>query len=162
MCMAGMGETCNHVATTMYGVGAAVRVGLTNYACTNNANEWQPNQKTIESKKIKDLDFRREDFSQRKKKRPLVASPKKKFDPLKDCDLKPLSIKDFAETINKVSPQGILHTAVPKPKVDFVRELMSTKTVKPKKVLSISDVMNMSKSMSVFKENLSVFPKENT
>ena len=40
MCMAGMGETCNHVATTMYGVGAAVRVGLTNYACTNNANEW--------------------------------------------------------------------------------------------------------------------------
>ena len=73
-----------------------------------------------------------------------------------------MSIKDFAETINKVSPQGILHTAVPKPKVDFVRELMSTKTVKPKKVLSISDVMNMSKSMSVFKENLSVFPKENT
>ena len=101
-------------------------------------------------------------FQPEKKKRPLVASPKKKFDPLKDCDLKPLSIKDFAETINKVSPQGILHTAVPKPKVDFVRELMSTKTVKPKKVLSISDVMNMSKSMSVFKENLSVFPKENT
>ena len=72
-----------------------------------------------------------------------------------------MSIKDFAETINKVSPQSILHTAVPKPKVDFVRELISAKPINPKKVLSISDIMNMSKSMSVFNENLRVFPKEN-
>ena len=70
-------------------------------------------------------------------------------------------MKDFAEAINKVSPQSILHTAVPKPKVDFVRELISTKIVQPKKVLSISDVINMSKNMSDFKENLSVFTKEN-
>ena len=76
-------------------------------------------------------------------------------------DLKPLSIKDFAKTINKVSPQSILHTAVPKPKVDFVRELISTKIVQHKKVLGISDVINMSKNMSDFKENLSVFTKEN-
>ena len=79
------------------------------------------------------------------------------FDPLKNCDLKPLSIKDFPEAINKVSPQSILHTALPKPKVDFVGELISTKVVQPKKVLSISDVINMSKNMSDFKENLSVF-----
>ena len=70
-------------------------------------------------------------------------------------------MKDFAEAISKVSPQSILHTAVPKPKVDFVRELISTKIVQPKKVLSISDVINMSKNMSDFKENLSVFTKEN-
>ena len=79
------------------------------------------------------------------------------FDQLKNCDLKPLSIKDFAEAISKVSPQSILHTAVPKPKVDFVRELISTKVVQPKKVFSISDVINMSKNMSDFKENLSLF-----
>ena len=161
-CMAGMGETCNHVAAAMYRVEASVRIGLTNPACTSNANEWLPNRKTIELKKIKDLDFSRHGFGQRgTKKRPLVASPKKRFDPLKNCDLKLLSIKDFAEAINKVSPQSMLHTAVTKPKVDFVRELISQKIVQPKKVLSISDVINMSKNVSKFKENLSVFTKEN-
>ena len=50
-------------------------------------------------------------------------------------------MKDFAEAINKVSSQSILHTAVPKPKVDFVRELISTKIVQPKKVHSVSDVI---------------------
>ena len=39
---------------------------------------------------------------------------------------------DFAEAINKVSPQSIVHTAVPKSKVDFVREHISTKIVQPK------------------------------
>ena len=90
----------------MYHVEIAVRIGLTNPASTSNANEWLPNQKTIEPKKIKDLDFSQEDFGSRGKKRPLIASPKKRFDPLKNCDLKTLSIKDFAE----VSPQSILHT----------------------------------------------------
>ena len=47
-------------------------------------------------------------------------------------------MKDLAGAINKVSPQSILHTAVPKPKVDFVRELISTKIIQLKKVLSIS------------------------
>ena len=45
--------------------------------------------------------------------------------------------------------------------MDFVRELISTKIVQHKKVLGISDVINMSKNMSDFKENLSVFTKEN-
>ena len=96
-----------------------------------------------------------------KKKGPLVASPKKRFDPLKNCNLKPLSIKDFAETIHKVSPESILHTAVPKQNVNFVKEFISTKTTEPKKVLSISDVINISKNMSDFRENLGVFTKEN-
>ena len=86
----------------MYCVEAAVRIGLANPACTSNVNEWLPNQKTIEPKKIKDLDFCREDFCQRKKKRALVASPKKRFYPLKNCDLKPLSIKDFAESKSNI------------------------------------------------------------
>ena len=54
-------------------------------------------------------------------------------------------MKDFVEAINKVSSQNILHTAVPKPKLDFVRELISIKIVQPKKVLSIFYVINMSK-----------------
>ena len=74
----------------------------------------------------------------REGKKRLVASPKTRLDPLRNCDSKPLSIKDSAEVIKKVSPQSILHTAVPKPKVDFVRSLISTTIVQPKKVLSIS------------------------
>ena len=58
-------------------------------------------------------------------------------------------------------PLKVLHTTVLKPKVDSVRELILTKIVQPKKVLSISDVINMSKNVSKFKENLSVFTKEN-
>ena len=57
-------------------------------------------------------------------------------------------------------PLKVLHTTVLKPKVDSVRELILTKIVQPKKVLSISDVINMSKNMSDFKEKLSVFTKE--
>ena len=45
--------------------------------------------------------------------------------------------------------------------MDFVRELIPTKIVQPKKVLSISDVISMSKNMSDFKENLSIFAKKN-
>ena len=67
--MAGMGETCNHVAAAMYRVEAAVRISLTSPAITSNANEWLLNRKTIESKKVKDLEFRQEDFGQRGKKR---------------------------------------------------------------------------------------------
>ena len=76
--MAVIEETCNHVAAAMYRVEAAVQIGLANPACTSSANEWLPNRKTNESKKIKDSNFSGEDFGQRvKKKRLLVASPKK-------------------------------------------------------------------------------------
>ena len=60
-------------------------------------------------------------------------------------------MKDFAEVINKVSPQSILQTAVPKPKVDFVRELVSTKITQLKKVLSISDIIEF--RLSPFKKS---------
>ena len=62
--------------------------------------------------------------------------------------------------MNKVSPQSILHTVEPKTKVHFVRKLISTKIVQPKKGLSISDVINLSKNISDFKENLSVFTND--
>ena len=45
--------------------------------------------------------------------------------------------------------------------MDFFRELISTKIAKSKKVRRVSDVINMSKDMSNFKENLSVLTKEN-
>ena len=48
-------------------------------------------EEKIEPTKIKDLNFDKEDFAQRgKKKRPLVVSPKKKFSPLIKWGKKPL------------------------------------------------------------------------
>ena len=45
----------------------------------------------IEPTEIKDLNFGKEDFAQRgKKKRPLVVSPKKKFSSLTKWDKEPL------------------------------------------------------------------------
>ena len=41
-CMAGMSETCNHVAAAMFRIEAAVRTGLTNPACTSTENQWLP------------------------------------------------------------------------------------------------------------------------
>ena len=66
--MTGMGETCNYVAAPMYRVEAAVRISLPNLTYTSNANESLPNRKTIEPKKIKDLDFS-QDFGPTGKKR---------------------------------------------------------------------------------------------
>ena len=74
---AGMRETCKHVAAAMYRVEAAFRIGLTNPACTSNVNEWLPNWKTIELKKIKDLDFCQEVFGQRGKKETFSSFTKK-------------------------------------------------------------------------------------
>ena len=67
-CMAVMGETCNHVASAMYCVEAAVQISLTNPVCRSNANEWLLNRETTEPKKIKDLDFSWKDFGQKGKK----------------------------------------------------------------------------------------------
>ena len=68
-------------------------------------------------------------------------------------------MKNFAEVISKVSPENILYTVVPKAIVDFVRELISTRIFQLQKMLSIPDVINMSKNMSDFNENLRVFTK---
>ena len=105
----------------MFRAEAAVRTGLTNPSCKSSANEWLPCRRYIEPTKIKDLNFDREDFAQRgKKKRPLVTSPKKKFNPLAKSDKKPLSLINFGSALEEIVPNSILFTAVPKAKIDFV------------------------------------------
>ena len=115
-CMVGMGETCSHVAAAMFRVEAAVCTGLTNPSWTSSGNEWLLCRKVISPTKIKDLNFDREDFAQcSKKKRLLLASPKKKFYPLAKSGNKPLI--DFASALEEIVPNSILFTAVPKPKI---------------------------------------------
>lgn len=149
-CMAGMGETCNHVAAAMFHIEAAVRTGLTNPSCTSSANEWLPCRKNVEQPlKLKDINFSREDFAERgKKKRALVASPKKKFDPLANCNKKPLSLFDVAAALEDIAPDSILFTAVPKPEIDFVREIIKepVEAVKEDHLINIDEIIKNSES----------------
>ena len=143
-----MGKLCTHVAAAMFRVEAAVRTGLTNPSCTSSANEYLPCRKDIKPTKIKDLNFDREDFAQRgKKKRSLVASPKKKFNPLAKSDKKPLSLIDFASVLEDIVPNSILFTALPKPKIDFVQEIITEWTGENDvEVTSIESCIKLSKT----------------
>ena len=110
------GKTCSHVTAAMLWVEAPVCTGLTNPSWTSSANEWPLCRKDISPTKIKDLNFDREDFAQcSKKKRLLLASPKKKFYSLAKSGKKPLI--DFASALEEIVPNSILFTAVPKPKI---------------------------------------------
>ena len=134
--MASMGEICNDVAAAIYRVEAAVWIGLTNSACASNVNPMSGCQiEKLFNQKNKRFRFQLKKFYPEREKKRLVASPKTRFDPLKICDSKPLSINDSAEAINKISPQSILHTPVLKRKVDFVRSLIFTTIVQPKQGL---------------------------
>ena len=79
--------------------------------------------------KVKDMNFGREDFCQRgKKKRPFVLTPKKKYNPLSEqVDMQKLPLNDFARSL-RVCPESILFGAVPKPDVDFVIGLVKQQT----------------------------------
>ena len=78
--MAGTGQSCNHVAAAMDRIEAAVRNGLNNSTSTSTANQWLPNHKDVQPIRVKEMNFGREGFCHRgKKKRPFVSTPKKKI-----------------------------------------------------------------------------------
>ena len=80
--MAGLSQTCNHVAAALFRIEAAVRMGLTNPSCTSTSCGWLPNNKVVEPVKIKDLKPSRGNFGRRgKKQAELNCSPKKHFAP---------------------------------------------------------------------------------
>ena len=130
-CMAGMGSTCNHVVAALFRVEAAMRLGLSNPACTTKACEWLPNRKDVQPMKIRDMNFNRENFGkQRKSTRRLISTPKKQFNPLECSEVKrPLTLQDISNALEKVIPDSVLYTAVPKPKIDFLQEFVSEKTI---------------------------------
>ena len=59
------------------------------------------------------------------KKIPLVASPKKELNRLGKSDKKPLSLISFASALEEIVPNSVLFTAVPKPKIDFIQEIIT-------------------------------------
>ena len=77
-CMAGISQTCNHVAAALFRIESAVRLGLNSPSCTSKPCSWLPSSKNVAPVKIKDLKLSRGDFGQRGKKRvELNSSPKR-------------------------------------------------------------------------------------
>ena len=102
------------------------------------------------------LNFDSEDFTQRgKNKIPLAASPKKKFHPLPKSDKKPLPLIDFASALEEIVPNSILFTVLPKPKIDFVWEIITDWAGETDvEVTSIESLLKLSKAKVEFLENL--------
>ena len=99
--------------------------GLTNPSCTSSANECLPCRRDIEPTKIKESNLDIEDFAQHgKKKRPLVASPKKKFNPLTKLDKKTFSLIEFALALEEIVPNRILSAAVWSLKLSLFNKLL--------------------------------------
>ena len=141
-CMAGMSGTCLHIAGMLFRVEAAVRNGLTNPSCATKSCEWLPNRKDVFAVKVRDLKLSRDDFRKRgKKSRKLVSTSKKNYDPPSGCNFKPFKLTDIAAALENVIPQSVLFTAVPKPKIDFVREIVTSCVEKPDGLESIDDII---------------------
>ena len=155
-CMAGMSGTCLHVAAMLYRVEAAVRLGLTNPACTAKSCEWLPNRKELLPVKVKDLELGRDDFGKRgKKTRKLVSTPKKAYHPFpEEYNFNHLKLADIATALEDIIPDSVLFTAVPKPKIDYVNDTLTKTVPKPQALESIDDILIMSDSPDNFRKNI--------
>ena len=81
--MAGMSETCNHVAAALFRVESAVRLGLTSPSCKSSACSWLPSTKPVNPGKVEDIKWCCSDFGKRGKRvKELNSSPKKNYKPV--------------------------------------------------------------------------------
>ena len=145
-CMARRSSTCNHVAAALFRAEATMRLGLANPACTAKAGEWLPNRTDVQPVKIKDLNFSRDDFAKRwKKRKKMLSAPKRYYNPLINNNQKTLTFLDIATALEKVTPDSVLSTALLKPKIDFVREVVSMREISTD-ITSIDDIILMSHS----------------
>ena len=157
--MAGMGQSCNHVAAAMYRIKAAVRNGLTNPSCTSTADQWFSNHKDNRPMKVKDMKFRREYFCQRGKgKLLLVTTPKEKYNPLSEQgNMKMLTLIDFSESLRGVCSKNILFSAFPKPDVDFISDFVTQQVDEvPDNLSSVYDWISKSRNVEGSFSNLFV------
>lgn len=122
-----MYETCNHIAALLLCVDAAVKCGLTNPSCKAKGCEWLPNRKEVRPQKIVDLVLDRDQTKISKKpNRPLVATPKRNYNPLAEYKINPLKLQNIVTAIKGTLPDSVLLTAVPTYKIDFTREIVKT------------------------------------
>ena len=109
-CMAGISQTCNHLAAAFFIIGSAVRMGLNSPSCTSKPCSWLPINKKVAPVKIKDLQLGRGDFGQRgMKKRELNCSPKKRYDPTITLECT-LSLQEDRAAIKEVCDNSMIFT----------------------------------------------------
>ena len=114
-CMAGLSQTCNHVAAALFRIESASRVGINNPSCTSTACQWLPNNKSVEPVKIKDLKLKRDNINKRGKKHIELNSVRKRnFNPIAKSDYK-LNLSDVVAALKSVCNESdsILFTAIP-------------------------------------------------
>ena len=147
-CMAGMSETCNHVAATLFRLEAAVRLGLTRPSSTSTVCNWLPNLKVVKPERLENMKWSRSDFGKRgKKSRELNSSPKKCYKPA-DITGEELQLDEIAEALRAVCSENdsIIFSAFPKSKRRSDRKEGACHP------LSLNDVIEMSESAEeVFK-----------
>ncbi len=65
--MAGIFQTCNHVATALFRIEAAVKMGLSKPSCTSKPCKWLPNNAVVKPTKLENMMLSRGDFGRRTK-----------------------------------------------------------------------------------------------
>ena len=155
-CMAGMGQSCTHLAAAMFkGKKAAVRNGLKIPSCTSSSNEWFSCRKDVKPSKITNLNSNQEGFGDRgKQKWSLVSTPKKDFKLFGRGSTKSLTLNDFVDVLKSVALNSIVHTAVPPPDTDFEVKAVLSEGNDVKSFISVTDIIDMSGSKSIYFENL--------
>lgn len=140
--MAGMSSIRNHVTAAFFPVEIAMRLGLTNPAC-----EWLPKRKDAQRVKIKDLNFNRDDFTKRGKKRKnMLFTPKRNYNPLiNNIQTSTLTFLDTAAALESHSrwcfKYGITETKIDiVGVVDSVREISSDITCMDENILMYNSV----------------------
>ena len=83
----------------------------------------------------------------------MLTTPKKNYDHLVQPQKRPLDFHDFADKLKDIIPGSVLYTAVPKPKVDFVRETPSTNETKSE-LPNIDDYLVSSRKCFEFFTNI--------
>ena len=98
--MAGMGERSKHVAAAMYRFEPQFKLVWPIPSAQWVAAKW----KTIEPKKVKDLDFSREDFDQIEKKEAITSFNKKEVSSTEKLWLKTIENKGFCWSYEQSFP----------------------------------------------------------
>ena len=80
----------------------------------------------------------------------MLSTPKRNYSPLINNDQKTLTFSDSATTLEKVTPDSVLSTALLKPKIDFVREVISMREI----LSDITSIILMSHSVEEFVANI--------
>ena len=112
MCMAGMSQTCNHVAAALFCIESASQMGVSNLSCTSSACQWLPNNKSVAPVKVKELNVKRGSINKRGKK-PMDSIRKGNFNPIAKSDYK-CDLREVAFAVKSVCNESdsILFTAL--------------------------------------------------